>query len=143
MPAPEQDNPQLEIMRELVELSSERSYMNAERTLAVWTRTALSLMIFGIAVDRFGLLLRHLPWRGATGDPLLPHPLSTLGGVLMVALGVVIVVATAIRYLAYAIAWRRTHRQPAFHGPYLAFTFAVMVAMFGIAILWALLAFTD
>ena len=53
---------QVQVARKLVELSLQRSYMNTERTLAVWTRTALSLMIFGIAVDRFGLLMRHPPW---------------------------------------------------------------------------------
>src|SRR5690348_18444160 len=68
------------------EMSAERSYMNAERTLSVWTRTALSLMIFGIAADRFGLLLRHEPWPH-TGRPLLPNPLSTIGGASPAALG--------------------------------------------------------
>ncbi|HEX6612832.1 MAG TPA: DUF202 domain-containing protein, partial [Rhodanobacteraceae bacterium] len=72
------------------EQSAERSYMNAERTLSVWTRTALSLMIFGIAVDRFGLLLRHEPWPHA-GSPMLPNPLSTVGGAILVALGVFMV----------------------------------------------------
>jgi hypothetical protein len=56
-PMPEKTEPeQITIMKRLVEMSAERSYMNAERTLAVWVRTALALMIFGIAVDRFGLL---------------------------------------------------------------------------------------
>lgn len=59
---------QIALMKRLVELSvdrsqmsAERSYMNAERTLAVWIRTALALMVFGIAVARFGLLLRQMP----------------------------------------------------------------------------------
>ena len=34
---------QVQVARELVELSLQRSYMNTERTLAVWTRTALSV----------------------------------------------------------------------------------------------------
>lgn len=123
------------------EMSAERSYMNAERTLSVWTRTALSLMVFGIAVDRFGLLLRHEPWPHP-GNPMLPSPLSTLGGVILVALGVFMVATCAIRYLAYARAYRRTHAWPTRHAPYLAFTFAVLVALFGIALLVVLLVFT-
>ncbi|MGH8156355.1 MAG: YidH family protein, partial [Rhodanobacteraceae bacterium] len=83
-------NLQVQVASQLVELSLQRSYMNTERTLAVWTRTALSLMIFGIAVDRFGLLLRHPPWHVASLRGLLPNPLSTLGGVVLVALGVLI-----------------------------------------------------
>lgn len=123
------------------EMSAERSYMNAERTLSVWTRTALSLMVFGIAVDRFGLLLRHEPWPHA-GSPVLPNPLSTLGGVILVALGVFMVTTCAIRYLAYARLYRKSHAWPAKHPPYLAFTFAVLVALFGIALLVVLLVFT-
>ncbi|MGN6312141.1 MAG: YidH family protein [Rhodanobacteraceae bacterium] len=122
------------------EQSAERSYMNAERTLSVWTRTALSLMIFGIAVDRFGLLLRHEPWPHA-GSPLLPNPLSTLGGVILVALGVFMVGTCGVRYLLYARAWRKVHAWPPRHAPYLAFTFAVLVALFGIALLVVLLVF--
>jgi len=122
------------------EMSAERSYMNAERTLSVWTRTALSLMIFGIAVDRFGLLLRHEPWLHA-GSPLLPTPLSTLGGVILIALGVFMVVTCAIRYLAYARLYRKSHAWPAKHPPYLAFAFALLVALFGIALLIVLLLF--
>lgn len=123
------------------EMSAERSYMNAERTLSVWTRTALSLMIFGIAVDRFGLLLRHEPWPHAS-SPLLPNPLSTLGGVILVALGVFMVGTCGVRYLLYARAWRKTHAWPPRHAPYLAFAFAVLVALFGIALLVVLLVFT-
>lgn len=123
------------------ELSAERSYMNAERTLSVWTRTALSLMIFGIAVDRFGLLLRHEPWPH-TGNPMLPNPLSTLGGMALVALGVLMVLACALRYLGYARTWRKTHAWPPWHPPYLAFSFAVLVGFFGIALLAVLLVFT-
>ncbi|HEX5340185.1 MAG TPA: DUF202 domain-containing protein, partial [Gammaproteobacteria bacterium] len=51
----------IELSAERSEMSAERSYMNAERTLSVWLRTALSLMIFGIAIDRFGLMLREAP----------------------------------------------------------------------------------
>lgn len=153
----EQPEPeQITLMKRVVELaeqqtklsvertgqSAERSYMNAERTLSVWTRTSLSLMIFGIAVDRFGLLLRHAPWPHA-GSPLLPNPLSTLGGVILVALGVLMVVTTGLRFLTYAIAWRRAHAWPEKHAPYLAFSFAVLLALFGVALLVILLVFTE
>jgi len=112
------------------EMSAERSYMNTERTLANWTRTALALMVFGIAVDRFGLLLRRLP-----GEPVRAHTLSTWGGAALVALGVLIVLAAGLRFLAYGVEYKHKHRPPKYHGPYLASVFALLVTLFGIALL--------
>lgn len=134
--------PQVALARKLEQLSLQRSYMNTERTLAVWTRTALSLMIFGIAVDRFGLLLRHPPWRVATGSELLPNPLSTLGGAVLVAMGVLILLATGFRFLAYGRKWHRVNPYHVwYHTPWLAFTFAMLMAAFGIALLVVLCVF--
>ncbi|MGH8233938.1 MAG: YidH family protein [Rhodanobacteraceae bacterium] len=136
------ENPQIATAHELVQLSLQRSYMNTERTLAVWTRTALALMIFGITVDRFGLLMRHPPWHVAKVGELLPNPLSTLGGVILVAMGVVILLATGIRFLAYGIVWyRQNPRKVWFHTPWLAFIFTMLMAAFGIALLAVLCVF--
>ncbi|MGH8600929.1 MAG: YidH family protein [Burkholderiales bacterium] len=139
---------QITLMRELVELSvqrselsAERSYMNAERTLSVWIRTALSLMIFGIAIDRFGLMLREVSLPAIHGSTQ-SNALSMWSGLTLVALGVLVVLATGIRFLAYAVVYRRRHEWPARHGPYLALTFALLVTIFGIALLIILLAFT-
>ncbi len=135
---------QVETAHELVQLSLQRSYMNTERTLAVWTRTALSLMIFGITVDRFGLLLRHPPWHVVDLKRMLPNPLSTLGGVVLVAMGVAILLAAGFRFLAYGIVWyRRNPRRVWFHTPWLAFSFAMLMAAFGIALMVVLLTFTQ
>lgn len=137
-----QESPHVAATRELVELSLQRSYMNTERTLAVWTRTALSLMIFGIAVDRFGLLLRHPPWRVTDFATLLPNPLSTLGGVTLVAMGVAILLAAGFRFLAYGLKWYRMNtRHVWYHTPWLAFSFAMLIAAFGMALLVVLLVF--
>jgi uncharacterized membrane protein YidH (DUF202 family) len=138
----EAHNLQVQVARELVELSLQRSYMNTERTLAVWTRTALSLMIFGIAVDRFGLLMNHPPWHVVDTRQLLPNPLSTLGGVVLVAMGVAILLAAGFRFLAYGLKWyRRNPRKVWFHTPWLAFSFAMLMAAFGIALLVVLCVF--
>lgn len=150
--APE-SSPQLAMMQRLVELAEERtrhsaersemseqrSYLNAERTLSVWVRTALSLMIFGLAVDRFGLLLRRLP--SQTGQALPAHNLSSGVCVALVAFGVWMVVTSGLRFLAYGVAWRRAHQSPKHHGPFLAFSYAVLVAIFGVALLVILLGF--
>lgn len=139
---------QITLMRELVELSvkrtelsAERSYMNAERTLSVWIRTALSLMIFGVAIDRFGLMLRQVSLP-AIHSISRSNALSMWSGLTLVALGVFIVVATSVRFLMYAAVYRRRHEWPVRHGPYLALLFALLVTIFGIALLIILLAFT-
>jgi uncharacterized membrane protein YidH (DUF202 family) len=134
--------PQVALARTLEQLSLQRSYMNTERTLAVWTRTALSLMIFGIAVDRFGLLMRHPPWHVAAASELLPNPLSTLGGAILVAMGVLILLATGFRFLAYGRKWYKLNTHHVwYHTPWLAFSFAMLMAAFGIVLLVVLCVF--
>lgn len=124
------------------EMSAERSYMNAERTLSVWIRTALALMIFGIAIDRFGLLLRELPVNTLRAHRY-SNALSNWMGVALVALGVLMALATGTRFLIYAVTYRREHRWPVHHGPFLAPFFALMTAVFGLALLIILLVFTE
>jgi len=146
---PETNEPeQVLMMRRLVELSldrsqmsAERTYMNAERTLAVWIRTALALMVFGIAIDRFSLLLRQMPMRSLR-EQLNPHELSSWGGGALIALGVLMAVSTGLRFLAFSVAYRRVHRLPPHHGPYLGAVFAVLVTLFGIALLVILHVYT-
>lgn len=128
----------MQLQRRLEVLSAERSYQNAERTLSVWIRTALSLMIFGIAIDRFGLMLRQASTVPARS--VVPDMLSTWSGAALIALGVFMVLATGIRFLAYAAAYRRRGLDwPVSHGPYLAGGFALLVALFGAALLILLL----
>ena len=115
------------------EMSQERSYQNAERTLSVWVRTALALMICGLAIDRFGLMLDGSP--PPTARRLLLDRISEWTSAALVLLGVVMVVTTGLRFLAYARVWQRRHELPAYHGPYLATFFAMMVALFGVMLL--------
>jgi putative membrane protein len=126
---------QITMMKRLVELaleqtqmSAERTFMNGERTLAVWIRTSLALMIFGIAIDRFSLLLQ------GSGHPNA-NELSSWGGGALITLGVVMAVTCGSRFVAFAIAYRRKHQLPKHHGPYLGPVFAGLVALFGIALL--------
>lgn len=126
---------QIRLMKRLVEMSAERSYMNGERTLSVWIRTALGLMIFGIAIDRFGLMLRQVPMPPPHGGYPSPHDLSTWGGGALIAFGVLMALSTGIRFLVFALTHRRVHQLPAHHGPYLGPIFAALVALFGIALL--------
>lgn len=131
----------LELSITRTELSAERSYQNAERTLANWLRTAMALMIFGIAMDRFGLLLRRLP--GATSiNWLYSNDLSGWTGLALVALGVLMAASAGLRFMAYALDYRKKYSLPAYHGPYLAPAYALMLILFGGALLVVLLLFT-
>lgn len=120
------------------EMSEVRSYHNAERTLAVWVRTALTLMIVGLAIDRFGLLFHHGSRTTAQATSVhatLLDTASTWICVALIAFGVLMALATGSRFIAYTRAWSRLHQFPAHHGPYLAPFFAFMAALFGIVLL--------
>lgn len=116
------------------EMSENRSYQNAERTLSVWTRTALAVMVFGVALDRFMLFLKS---NGRAPSSPVWHP----AGAALVAFGIVMALASGIRFFAYAVDWQRRHVLMRFHGPYLAFSFAMLTALFGIGVLVLLLVF--
>ena len=117
------------------EMSAERSYMNAERTLSVWIRTALAVIVVGIAIDRFGLVLLQEQATRPGADTA-----SHWVGAGLVAFGILIVIVTAVRFRLYAAVYRRTHELPHYHGPFMAPAFAALAALFGVIILSLLLA---
>jgi uncharacterized membrane protein YidH (DUF202 family) len=148
----EQEPKQITLMKQMValaekqttysiqrsEMSEARSYQNAERTLSVWVRTALALMICGLAINRFGLMLDGNPQPAAHG--LLLDHVSEWMSIALVLLGVLMVATTGLRFLAYALAWQRQHELPPYHGPYLGPFFAMMVALFGVMLLVIMMA---
>lgn len=127
-------------IRQLVELQAEVCYMNVDRTLATWTRTALALIVFGTVVDRYGLLLmRDHP--AHVGTLLAMNPESSIGGLFLIAFGVFIAASAAIRHQAYRRKWLREYGHPGWHGPWLAFVFATMTVIAGLALLAVLAVF--
>lgn len=125
------------------EMSQTRSYHNAERTLSVWIRTALSLMVLGIAMDRFGLLLHGVPGGGPLAAAGLLDTVSTAAGAALVLVGILMALVTGWRFFAYARDWRKNHKLPAYHGPFLATSFAAMTAAFGVLLLVLMLMFAS
>lgn len=122
----------LSIQRRLLELSAERSYLNAERTLSVWVRTALGAMVVGVALDRLSItqIGHHL----SSSDTA-----SVWIGAAWVGFGILIAVVAGVRYWFYAITYRRKHNPPAYHGPYMAPAFVLFAALFGVVLLVLLL----
>lgn len=81
-----------------------RDHMANERTFLAWIRTSIGIMAFGFVVEKFSLFLKHLNLWLAKEQmaPLIPPPhvqgLSSLFGVLLVGLGVVICLLSFFRY---------------------------------------------
>ena len=128
----------LDTFRQMAALQARVCYMNVDRTLATWTRTALALIVLGTIVDRYGLLLLrdHFPH---VGTRFAPNPVSSTGGIFLVAIGVFIAVSAAIRHQRYKALWGRAFGHDETFGPWLAFPFAVGVAVLGIAVMVLLL----
>ncbi len=107
-------------------------YMNVDRTLATWTRTALSLIVLGVLVDRYGVLV-NAP-RLHPGTPLAPDPLYSVGGIALLALGTLMALACTIRHQAYRRRWNRVFAEFGKFGPWLACTYAVGVIVTGVVL---------
>lgn len=124
----------LDAMKELVDLSAERTYMNAERTLSVWVRTALGAMIFGIAIDRFGLMLSEM-----SADPNVPinyhSHLTHITGIVLVVYSMIMALLFGLRFIAYSKKYQEKYKMPAYHNVWLSSFFAFLVVLFGIPLL--------
>ncbi|MGH6994202.1 MAG: DUF202 domain-containing protein [Stellaceae bacterium] len=138
MPDPEPDA--LSITRQLVAMhevllwrNAERSLMNAERTLSVWVRTGLGLMIGGLAFERFGLSLVSFP-NGPWPTIRYSNALSTWIGIALVAIGAAAPLAAGWRFHAVAAEYRRRYAPPFHHGPVLGPAFAALLALLGAAV---------
>lgn len=142
MHAPADDNPLSGFdarTRRVITEQAKVCYMNVDRTLATWTRTALSLVVLGVLVDRYGVLV-NAP--GAhPGTPLAPDPLYSVGGVTLLVLGTLMALACVIRHQAYRRRWNRVFAEFGTFGPLLACTYAVGVVIAGIVLTALLMLF--
>lgn len=72
--------------------------MANERTFLAWIRTSIAIMAFGFVVERFSLFVRQMGYYlGREAVPPSPG-YSSLIGVLLVAVGVVMGMLAFIRY---------------------------------------------
>ncbi|SRR6266581_1285142 len=68
-----------------------------ERTFLAWVRTSLAIMGFGFIVERFGLLLREIGTK-ITNAPIPSH-YSSVVGITLTILGVVVMVVALLNFL--------------------------------------------
>lgn len=102
-------------------------YLAAERTLLSWVRAAISFMVLGFAVDRFGLLLAT-----TRGGPR-PSPASAWVGIALILAGIVASVAAAVRYQRFAARYGRGDLSPG-PGLPLAVAFTWLLGLLGAAL---------
>ncbi len=77
------------------DLNDPRVFFAAERTALAWNRTALTLMAFGFAVERFGIVMRMLEDKAAPDSHTGP---SFWFGLVFIALGCFFSCAAALQY---------------------------------------------
>lgn len=78
----------------------------AERTLLAWVRTSLALMGFGFIIARFGLYLRELAIMQGMA-PSHRAVFSELIGVILVFVGVVMSVISAVQHVGFVNRYNR------------------------------------
>lgn len=109
------------------ELNDPRVFFAAERTALAWNRTALTLMAFGFAIERFGLFMHMLIDRGAEPENL---NLSFWVGFAFVLLGGVFSISAAKQYKAVLKSLKPAEIPPHYN-PQPAFIINAIVAALG------------
>ncbi len=114
-------------------MSAKRIYMNAERTLSVWVRTALSAMVFGIAIERFGFLVKRADRYLINFLGEVSRPTAIIGAVL-VLFSVVMALSAGWRFVRFSKQYRKKFQAPHHHSTWLPASYAFMVVFFGIGL---------
>lgn len=94
------DNParQMEHIKHEGISSRVTDHLANERTFLAWVRTALAVMAFGFAVERVGLALREIGMKSSSVSFFSIH-YSTLVGVALIFLGIVVLIFALINFL--------------------------------------------
>ena len=78
------------------DLNDPRVFFAAERTLLAWTRTSITVMVFGFVVERFGLLAKMLLPKGGE---IIERGISFWIGLVFILFGVTLSFLSTIQYL--------------------------------------------
>jgi putative membrane protein len=113
-----------------IQESDPRVQLATERTLLAWIRTGLAFMAFGFVVARFALILQSL---GVKTDQWLTV-VSTLIGIIMLALGVTTNAMASLHYRKYFRRMTMTLDRP-FTASSLAIWVALASALIGVLLI--------
>jgi len=78
------------------DLNDPRVFFAAERTLLAWSRTSITVMVFGFVVERFGLLAKMMLPKGAE---IIERDISFWIGLVFILFGVTLSVVSTVQYL--------------------------------------------
>lgn len=117
------------------ELNDPRVFFAAERTALAWNRTALTLMAFGFAIERFGLFMSMLVEKNTASNHAGP---SFWFGIVFIVLGLFFSGAAAKQYKAILKSLKPVEI-PSQANPRLAFILNVSIAALAAALVLYLL----
>jgi putative membrane protein len=78
------------------DLNDPRVFFAAERTLLAWSRTSITVMVFGFVVERFGLLAQMMLPKGGE---IIQRNISFWVGLVFILFGVTLSVLSTMQYL--------------------------------------------
>lgn len=91
--------------KESSRVRNRRVHMANERTFLAWIRTSIAIMAFGFVVERFSLFIRQLSFflgrttfEGIKPEQPTTHGYSSILGIVLVALGLLMGVLAFIRF---------------------------------------------
>ena len=107
------------------DLNDPRVLFAAERTALAWNRTAITLMAFGFAIERFGLFMRMLVEKT---EQVSHRGASFWGGAAFILLGGFFSAAAAKQYYGFLKTLRSAEIPPGYN-THLAFMICAIVAL--------------
>ena len=113
------------------DLNDPRVFFAAERTALAWNRTALTLMAFGFAIERFGLFMRMLLERDGHGGHSGP---SFWFGLIFISLGCFFSFTAAAQY-KHVLMTLKPVEIPAHSNPNLAFILNVAIGVLAVSMI--------
>lgn len=84
-------------LEEINSIERTREHLANERTFLAWIRTSIALMGFGFVIVKFSLFIKQLSLLLQTKD-LPSNVYSSIVGVVMVAIGVIITILAFLQY---------------------------------------------
>jgi uncharacterized membrane protein YidH (DUF202 family) len=86
------------ISKKLAKVGDLRVHMANERTFLAWIRTSIGLMAFGFVVEKFALFMKQLSYIVGTNGTPPPRGYSSIFGIALVCLGVLMGLLAFVRY---------------------------------------------
>jgi len=117
------------------DLNDPRVFFAAERTLLAWSRTSITVMVFGFVVERFGLLVHILLPKGGE---IIQRNISFWVGLIFILFGVTLSVLSTIQYFR-VLKTLKKEEVPQGYGLHLGVVTNIVLALLGLLVTFYLL----